>query len=57
LADQAATVSVVGSAVDAIKALSTDRPDAVMLDLGRGPRGASRERQVVVCGLVGWATS
>jgi DNA-binding response OmpR family regulator len=34
LAEQGATVSVVGSAVDAIKALSTDRPDAVMLDLG-----------------------
>ncbi len=34
LTDQGATVSVVGSAVEAIKALSTERPDAVMLDLG-----------------------
>jgi hypothetical protein len=38
LADQGATVSVVGSAVDAIKARSTDRPDAVMMDIGSGPR-------------------
>jgi len=34
LIEQGATVSVVGSAVEAIKALSTERPDAVMLDLG-----------------------
>jgi two-component system, OmpR family, KDP operon response regulator KdpE len=34
LVEQGATVSVVGSAVEAIKALSTERPDAVMLDLG-----------------------
>ena len=34
LTEQGATVSVVGSAVEAIKALATERPDAVMLDLG-----------------------
>jgi DNA-binding response OmpR family regulator len=34
LTEQGATVSVVGSAVEAVKALSTDRPDAVLLDLG-----------------------
>ena len=34
LVEQGATVSVVGSAVEAIKALATERPDAVMLDLG-----------------------
>jgi len=34
LTEQGATVSVVGSAVEAIKALTTERPDAVMLDLG-----------------------
>ena len=34
LTEQGATVSVVGSAVEAIKALSTERPDAVLLDLG-----------------------
>src|SRR3954451_20531444 len=34
LTEQGATVSVVGSAVEAIRSLSTERPDAVMLDLG-----------------------
>jgi DNA-binding response OmpR family regulator len=34
LTEQGATVSVVGSAVEAVKALATERPDAVMLDLG-----------------------
>ncbi|WP_419702885.1 response regulator transcription factor [Promicromonospora sp. NFX87] len=34
LVEQGATVSAVGSAVEAIRALSTDRPDVVMLDLG-----------------------
>ena len=34
LTEQGATVSVAGTAVEAIKALSTERPDAVMLDLG-----------------------
>jgi DNA-binding response OmpR family regulator len=34
LTEQGATVSVVATAVEAIKALSIERPDAVMLDLG-----------------------
>ena len=34
LVEQGATVSAVGSAVEAIKALASERPDAVMLDLG-----------------------
>jgi DNA-binding response OmpR family regulator len=34
LVEHGATVSVVGTAVEAIKALSTERPDVVMLDLG-----------------------
>ena len=34
LTEQGATVSAVGSAVEAIKALATERPDAVLLDLG-----------------------
>ena len=34
LTEQGATVSAVGSAVEAIKALATEHPDAVMLDLG-----------------------
>ena len=34
LTEQGATVSTVGSAVEAIKALATERPDAVLLDLG-----------------------
>jgi DNA-binding response OmpR family regulator len=34
LTEHGATVSAVGSAVEAIKALSTDQPDAVVLDLG-----------------------
>jgi DNA-binding response OmpR family regulator len=34
LAEQGATVSVAATAVEAIKALATERPDAVMLDLG-----------------------
>ncbi|MCW2839502.1 MAG: response regulator [Aeromicrobium sp.] len=34
LTEQGATVTTVGTAVEAIRVLSTDRPDAVMLDLG-----------------------
>lgn len=34
LGEHGAVVSAVGSAVEAIKVLATDRPDAVMLDLG-----------------------
>lgn len=34
LTEQGATVSVVGTAVEAIRALAAHRPDAVMLDLG-----------------------
>ncbi|GAA5143684.1 response regulator transcription factor [Nocardioides marinquilinus] len=34
LTEQGATVSVAATAVEAIKALATERPDAVMLDLG-----------------------
>lgn len=34
LTEHGATVTVVGSAVEAIKAVSSDRPDVVMLDLG-----------------------
>ncbi|WP_108494971.1 response regulator transcription factor [Promicromonospora sp. AC04] len=34
LTEQGATVTVVGTAVEAIKALAAHRPDAVMLDLG-----------------------
>ena len=34
LTEQSATVSVVGTAVEAIKALAIERPDAVVLDLG-----------------------
>lgn len=34
LTEQGASVSVAGTAVEAVKALATERPDAVMLDLG-----------------------
>ncbi|WGX99106.1 response regulator transcription factor [Nocardioides sp. L-11A] len=34
LSEHGAAVTAVGTAVEAIKAVSTDRPDAVMLDLG-----------------------